>query len=176
MCNPLAFMGASFLIKSTAAVMQYGANVRQSQEQDAYYENNRVNAINAGNIEDQRLAMRQVQEENAGGEKKFDNMLETRARARKAEAGAGEAGITGLSVESLLRDIYQTGERAGGRIQSNTDATLEQLNAERNGVPIRVNDRINSVSRGKKPSMIGLGLQIAGAGVDSYTGYRSMTK
>jgi hypothetical protein len=164
------------MVSAGSSVMQYGAASEQADAQNAYYAQNKVNAERSAMYEHQQNDLRKTQEQEAAGTKSFDNMLETRAKAAHAEVAAGEAGVTGLSVESLINDIYGAGGRTNDRIARNGELTLAQLNAEDSGIEARKADRINSVRRGVQPSGLALGLNIASAGLNAGTGYYKMTK
>lgn len=176
MCDPMTLAVSSFMVGTVQAVSSYGAASQQAQAQNDLYAANKVSAENASIYEHQSLAMRRVQEDQASGAKLFDNALETKSKEARAETAAGEAGISGLSVDSLISDIWGASDRTAGRISDNRDMTLTQLNAEDQSVEARKTDRTNSVRKGVAPSMLSLGLNIASNGLNAGTSYRKMTK
>lgn len=176
MCDPISLAVGTFVVGAASSVVSYQQQSYAAEQQNQYYEINRRNAENAAADEDLQLQLRQRQEEEKAGAERFDNALETRAKARHAEAAAGEAGVTGLSVDGLIADIYNSGGRSADRIATNEQMSLQQLNLERQGVRTRMSDRINSARRGTAPSGLALGLNIANAGLSSAGGYRRMTR
>lgn len=176
MCDPISLAVGSFVVAGASAVTSYQGQQQAASNQDAYRAANTTNANSAAVYDYQQIALRQMQEEEAAGTKNFDNMLGTRSKAATAEVSAGEAGITGLSVDSLIADIYQKGGTSSDRLSRNKEMTLTQLNAEKNGVNATRVNRINSVQPGVQPSGLALGLNIAGAAVNSASGYRSATR
>lgn len=176
MCDPLTLAVGSFMVSAGSSVASYGAAKREAAAQDQYYLDNKANAERSASYEHGQLELRKAQEMDAAGAKSFDNMLETRAKAAHAEAAAGDAGISGLSIDSLIGDIYGAGGRTNDRIKQNEEMTLAQLSAEGRGIDARMEGRINSVRKGVQPSGLALGLNIASAGLNAATGYKKMTK
>lgn len=176
MCDPLTLAVGSFMVSAASSVASYGAASAEAEAQNQRFEQNKINADRAATYEYQQNALRKSQEQEATGEKRFDNMLESQRRAATAVAAADSAGVTGLSVDSLIRDIYGAGDRAGDRISANGDMTLAQLNAQDRSIAARREDRINSMPKGVKPSGLALGLNIASAGLNAGTSYKKMTK
>jgi hypothetical protein len=164
------------MVSAGSSVMKYEAADEQAHAQDQLYAQNKANAIGAADYEYQQNALRRTQEQEASGEKSFDNMLATQAKAATATVAAGEAGINGLSVDSLIRDVFSSGGRTSDRIARNDEMTLAQLDAERNGIEARKRDRINSVRKGVYPSGLALGLDIASSALNAGTSYTKMTK
>lgn len=175
MCDPVSLAVTTFMVGAGQSVASYGAAKQQAAAQDQLYADNKANAEFASMYEHQQLDKRIIQEQDAYGEKLFDTGLETRARAAKAEAAAADSGVSGLSVDSLLRDVWGAGDRASTRIMANEDMTLDQIAQEHLGVEARKNDRINSVRHGVQPSDLALGLGIASSGLNAATSYRKMT-
>jgi hypothetical protein len=89
---------------------------------------------------------------------------------------AGEAGVSGLSVEALQRDIAAGGARFNDRVDQQTEWTQAQLQADKRGQSYQAVDRINSVRKANKPSILATGLKIAAAGVSAGTSYRANTR
>jgi hypothetical protein len=166
----------SFMVGSVQAVGNYVSSSQKASAQESLYNANAANAERSAAFEYNQNALRKQQETDAAGEKSFQNMLDTKAKAATVETAAGDAGVTGLSVESLVRDVYGAGGRTNDNIKSNLDMTQAQLAASDQGIFARETDRINSVQHGVQPSLFGLGLDIASAGLSSATGYKKMTK
>jgi hypothetical protein len=176
MCDPVSLAVTSFMVTAGSAVSNFAAASAQADEQNRMYEKNAQNAEYSAAVERQQNALRKNQEQEAAGAKQFDNFLETRARASSAEVAAGEAGVTGLSVDSLIRDVWQSGGRTADRIAHNSEMTLQQLNMEDRAIEARKESRINSVRKGVAPSGLALGLNIASAGLGAAKDYKTMTK
>jgi hypothetical protein len=166
---------STFMVGAAKSGADFIGSSQQATAQENLYNANRTNALSAGSNEYNQIALRRIQEQDATGEKTFDNMLDTRARAAHATVAAGEAGISGLSVDSLVNDIYGAGGRTNDRIKENSEMSLQQLNTEELGVTARTNDRINSVKHGVQPSLLGLAINLGSTGLNAATGYKKMT-
>jgi hypothetical protein len=119
--------------------------------------------------------IRIAQEMQAAAEERFDTSLEAKAVRSSNMAAADNMGIYGNTVDSLLMDIMSAEDRAIGRIDTNQDWGVAQLETVKRGQSFEASDRINSVPRGQKPSFAALGLGIASAGLNAGTSYYNMT-
>jgi hypothetical protein len=182
MCEPTTMALASFAIGATQAVVGYSAQKKASDEayteQTRVYNENQRNALLA--FGDQQAASNQriAQEQDAAAADSMDVSLEARANRARNMVAAGEAGVSGPTVDSLMRDIYGKEGRSLSRIDTNLDWSTQQLEAEKTGQTHQTVSRINSVARAKKndPSLLATGLQIGTAGVNAYSGYKSNTR
>jgi hypothetical protein len=176
MCDPVSLAVSSFMVSTVSSVMQYNSAQQQANAQDALYNANKANTERSAVYEHQMNDLRKIQEDDKTGAASFDNMLETKAKAAHAEAAASDAGISGLSVDALVQDIYGAGGRTNDRIKENGNMALAQLGAEDQGIEARKDTRINSVQHGVHPSLLALGLNVASNGLNSATAYRKLTK
>ncbi|WGD31652.1 hypothetical protein AncyloWKF20_07490 [Ancylobacter sp. WKF20] len=137
-------------------------------QQEAMYEQNRLNSIKAMNDEVNQINLRTQQERTAAAEEMQKNIRTVTAQKATAEATAGEAGVSGLSVDMLLGELDNAASRDRSNIQSNLDMTVAQLDQERRAAETTRDNRINSVPRGRKPSGLGLAVGIGQAGLGAY--------
>jgi hypothetical protein len=166
----------SFAIGAAQSVMQYQAASAEVERQNALYAQNKQNSLNAFTETQKQLTTRQIQEEESAGAEKFDQALETKKAMATEQVAAGEAGISGLSLEHLMRDLQGQSARFNDRVDQNKDWAVTQLQMEKKGQGYQTLDRINSVQKAIKPSFASVGLRILGSGVDSMTSYKNMTK
>jgi hypothetical protein len=151
------------------------AQSQAAEEQNRLYEANRRNALLAHENNNKAITDRQVQEQEAAAAERFDASLDARKARATAEVAAGEAGVSGLSVNHLLRDFYGREGRNNDRISQNLDWSSAQLQSEKVGSSYRTVDRINSVQRATPPSFLDAGLRIASAGLDARSSYMRRT-
>lgn len=200
MCEPatlsLALGGLAIVSSVASGITSYVGQQQQANAQAAY-QAQLMQARNQEIMENSRLAqesyLRQVQQLNLRqtqeDEKASQEIQQTQIEAAQARArtrvAAGEAGISGLSVDSLFRDFYMQEDifkesvrrnREFGRLQSQEDAKGFRAQAEGRIASIRpyVPEPI------VRPSFLGAALQIAtdtaarGAGLaDQYDRYKS---
>lgn len=172
MCEPVSLAIASFAVSAASTVSGYMAQSQAADQQNALYEANRKNAIAAHEDTNRALTNRQSQEMDAAAAEKFDVALDAKKARATNVVAAGEAGVSGLSVEALLREFSGREARYVDRVDENLDMSMAQLQDEKRASGFRTVDRINSVQRAVKPSFLDAGLKIAGAGLDAYTGYK----
>jgi hypothetical protein len=106
---------------------------------------------------------------------KFDTVLRTRKARATNMVAAGEAGLSGLSVEALMRDFASQEARYDDRVDQQTGGSLAKIQNEKRGLGYQTVDRINSVPRARKPSFVDAGLKVAAGAVDSFSSYKKWT-
>lgn len=170
MCDPITLTTLAISVASSAA--GFVSEMQGAAAQTQYAEQNKVNARVAYEDTTRAINEQQSQALEAAAADKFDTALEARsARATNAVA-AGESGISGNTVDGLMRDIYAQQGRYEDRINENTDWSIAQLQQQKRGAGAQMVDRTNAVQPGQKPSFLNLGLKIAAAGIDSYGSYQ----
>jgi hypothetical protein len=165
MCDPGSLAVASLVVSaaSTAATVysqQQAADAQAKANQQAY--DSQMTAYNA-NIANANLM--KTQEAGVLSQKQIDNNSQARREQAKATVAAGESGVSGLSVDSLLAEL---GGKAG---QANANAEVNYLARDRAIEMDRMNSwagtasAINSLKTPTQPDYIGAGLRIADAGI-----------
>src|SRR5690606_33201573 len=107
-------------------------------------------------------------EEDAASAQKQDLSREARAARATTMAAAGEAGVSGLSVDALLADVYGKEATAKDRISQNSGFTTQNLTREMDGVKAKAQDRINSMPWATGPSPFAAALKIGSVGLGAY--------
>lgn len=167
MCDPVSLAASSFAIGAAGAVSKYAAGQQDAAAQLSYQAQERYNAEVARNYEYDQINARQVQEADAAAQSKFDNAIRAQQAVATADASAADNGIEGNSVESVARNFYRQQGRIDASTDKNTQMQIQQLEAEKKGAQARYQQRTN-FPEVRQPSMLGLGLEIAGAGVNAY--------
>jgi hypothetical protein len=186
MCNPmLAVAGASFAISAAQAVSKHQASQQDYNAQNAYADREiarqhqeAYNAEVARNQEFNQIGQRQVQERDAAVQAMVDNQIRAIKAAATAEASAYEHGVEGNSIEAVARNFYREEGRIDASTERNLKMNVNQLQEEKKGSQARYEERASfpEVRRPTNaPSMLGLGLEIAGAAVSSYGMYSKGT-
>jgi hypothetical protein len=173
MCPPIVLAGLSLAVGTLGAVTSYRANQQQAALQTQQSEQNAENSVDALRQEYSQLQLRQLQEgDKAVAESHRMRIEEAQAKSR-ARLSAAEAGVTGISVDSLVADIGAQADLEEEARRYNYNATIEQLHQEQLSAKARAEGRILSVPRGVKPSPMTLVAGIGGAAVDAFRLYRT---
>ncbi|QTK79789.1 hypothetical protein AT6N2_C2140 [Agrobacterium tumefaciens] len=169
MCNPLALVATALGAAQTA--IGYAGEKQAAAAQNAMVRENQ-RAANANLVREYAdVQTRQIQEEDAAAVQKQDISREARAARATTMAAAGEAGVSGLSVDALLADVYGKEATAKDRISQNSGFTTANLTREMDGLRAKAQDRINSMPWATGPSPFAAALKIGGVGLDSYNRY-----
>ena len=171
MCEPTSIMaGASLAIGAATAVSKYGAAGQDAAAQAKFNGQQAYNAEVARNQKWDALNTRQIQEGDAAQQALFDNSVRALKAADSAEVSGGEAGVAGNSVESVARDFYRQQGRIDATTIRNTDMRVDALQDEKKGAETERLSR-SQFAPIRQPSLVGLGLDIAGSAVGAYDLY-----
>jgi hypothetical protein len=158
-----ASAGASFISAQQQAAAQAEA---QAEHQERTAENARVAFLNSAATENAR-----IEEERAATSQ---DIFETGIQAKKARAtavtAAGEAGVSGISVDALLREFSATESRHNEAVRQNLAFSEAQsarnIEAARTGAKSAINRaRPQPVSR---PNFFGAALRFGGEALGAF--------
>lgn len=169
MCT-IALAGLAIAAVSTAA------SVSAQQRQMNYQED--LNQRQADNIETARranLANIEVQRQQALAdtrEQMTKNTVAGRAASATASVAAGESGVTGTSVDALLRELQ--GKAAWDNMTAETNYLRQDtaLNAQRENVNTNSNSQLNSLTTPASPDYLGAGVRFGQSALNIYSDYR----
>lgn len=171
MCEPTTLALMQFGIGAASAVSGYQGAKQEAAQQNALFNKNTTAAQIATGQQYTQTQLRQIQDEEAAGADKMEMAREGRAARATATVAAGEAGVSGLSVNSILQEFYGREGQYNATTDKNTKWSRAQTDMTLKGIQAGGQDRINSVQRANKPSFFDAALRIAGAGVDARTDY-----
>mgnify|MGYP000721654956 CR=1 FL=1 len=97
-----------------------------------------------------------------------DNARLARREQAALRVSSGEAGVGGLSVQSLLDDVNAQTGFDNARAQKNLDNQIDKNTLDLQGFQLSADTKIQAAEARRTDAFIGSGLQIAGAGVDYY--------
>lgn len=158
----------------SVAVSAFGAIAGFAQQQQAYeaqqqtYKNNREAANKAAVANFASTQNRQLQEDAATSQEQQKLQIEAAKGRATAEVAAGEAGITGLSVDALVNDFYGQQGRYERTLANNHQMNRDYLRGEMEATQANTEGRINSVDQGQKPSFADAAIRILGSAVDAW--------
>lgn len=181
MCSVIALLATTTAIVGVASAgMEYvhaqqTANVQEQMYQQQYTQNAQ-SAQKAAVQNYAAIDQRIVQEQTAASKEVEQSVIEARKAAATTRVAAGEAGISGLSVDALLGDIYGASARHADEVNQQTEWTVQQLQREKEGISSNAQDRINSVQSPviSRPNFLDLGLRIGSTAANSYSTYKQL--
>ena len=156
----IAQTGADFLQASTKA-----------KEDEARYQQNRINAAQARDLKISSLNTRMIQEQEAAAGQKEQLAIAALQKTETAKVAAGEAGFKGGSSIDNAIDQFETARlRTTTTINQQTKALRNQIQLEKMGASSEAQQRIDSMPRGQEPSMFAA---VATAGLQAYSGMKT---
>jgi len=164
---------AQFAMSAGSAVMGFGAQQSEYEAQQQNYKNNRIEANRAAVDQYASTQNRQLQEAKASSQDLQDLNREALQGRATANVAAGEAGVTGLSVDALINDYYGQEGRQERTLSNNYQMTIDGLRDEMTGTQRQAEGRINSVPQGQKPSFASTAINILGGGLNAISGYQA---
>ncbi len=175
MCDPVSMAVMSFAVSAAGSVV--GFMGQQSQYEQAMIEkkanddNARTATINAW----EATQIRAQQEGAAGVQKKFEANIETAKAVGTATTAAGEGGVSGLSVDAMLGDLYAKKGRHADAVDNNLQMTRNYLSREMDAQRATGQNQINSMPIPEAPNFAATLVNIFGAGVKSFGAFKDAT-
>lgn len=181
MCDPVSIAAASFALTTVSTVSNVIAQQQQARAQaDAQNKYNRQIEQNQLIARNQNLAGLEMERKYAfqdATEQINQNTLAARRAQATARVSAGEAGLSGLSVDSLLRDLagqagYDNATATENYLRQDANINFRRENAQNEAV-----SAVNSVRQPviQRPDYLGAALRIGTAGVNAYGDYKVRT-
>lgn len=172
MCEPTTIAWASFALTAASTGAGLYAQSQQAQAQSKaqwqQYENDMTAyRANLANVEVTRNQMAAD-----ATQKVNENNAASRAAQATARVSAGESGVSGLSVDALLRDLAGEAGYDNTNVEANYLRQNTALNAKRENIYNSTVSDINTMQTPQGPDYFGAGLRLANAGLDSYKYYR----
>jgi hypothetical protein len=157
MCDPTAIALGGLVIGAGSAVADHAA-------QDKAYKENKAASIRAMKEAAKDISLMQAQEQDAARVTIMQADRQARSSKALAAVAAGEAGVTGASVDALLGDIDRELGEFTATTERNLSGRLKQLEREKVSGRTVAQNRINSMSPG---NYFLTGARIASAGLDA---------
>jgi hypothetical protein len=142
------------ILSIAQGVAGFAAASAEASAQNAYYNQNRVNALAAARDRYASLANNTLQEREKASQELFEKQTEALKTRATAAASAGEAGVTGLSVDALMGDLLAQQGRQRQAIETNYQIKRQYNYDEAVATHHNTISRINSVRTAAKPSPI----------------------
>lgn len=144
---------------------------QKAKEDEARYQQNRINAAAARDLKISSLNTRMIQEQEAAAGQKEQLAIASLIKTETAKVAAGEAGFKGGSSIDNAIDQFETARlRTTTTINQQTKALRNQIQLEKMGASSEAQQRINSMPRGQEPSLFAA---VATAGMQAYGGMKA---
>lgn len=137
---------------------------QKAAEEEARYQQNRINAAQARDLQIQLLNKRAIQEAERTAGMRFDNAIAALEVSERKAVAAGEAGIGGQGLEQTLAMTEARRLRNNTLYNSQLKGLLDQLEYEKMGIDAQTLNRINSLPRGTPPSFLQAGVGAISSG------------
>lgn len=165
----MCMMMAGFAVGALQAVMSYQAQKQQADQQNEYYRQNAEQA-NAALRSEYAASQNQRLGDRAQADQQLEETDIAAMKARgTARASADQAGVTGLSVDSLVNDFYAQQGRRDQSIDQNYQTASDDIRGQMDSQYAQGQQRISSVRRVAPPSFATALIGIASAGVRALT-------
>jgi hypothetical protein len=130
----------------------------------------RASFINQTNLAN----LRSTQESEAASTELTANAKDAAKARATARVSAGEAGVSGVSVDALINDFYDQEAGYSEGVKRNLQLGREQTQADLMGMRSNAQDRSLSLRQPlqARPSYFATGLNIAGQGAQGYMRYK----
>lgn len=118
------------------------------------------------------LQYQNLQEWGASQQQAQESSLETRQTSARARVAAGESGIMGASVDSLLREIDAQGATNQANIYSNYLGSHREISGQMRNQRNQTESIVSGLAPVRGPSALAAGLKIGSQALSSYSSYK----
>lgn len=164
----------------SAATAAYSINEQNTQQNfaQAVEKQNAEQANKAAmanyNLQNKQLNMQQLQEEESTALQKHQQQLAVQKEVATARVGAGESGVSGLSIDSMFADIIRGGANNLTTLDRNQADANTQRDVEKDALRNNTHAGLQNPSFYKgKHQLLGAGLQIGAATMSGYAAGKS---
>jgi len=175
MCYAAAIPIVTLLISAAATAYTVDQSNQGVKAENKSREVASESAAQSGRNQFSEINQRVQQEQEAVVQAKMENAKRAAEARSTARTSSGQAGVAGLSVDSLLADFYR--QEAGYRAvtDANLVYTIDQSQRQAEGVRSGTQSRINELRPEPLPGYLGAGMRIAGQSVQAYDQYQTYT-
>lgn len=134
-------------------VASYADGVNKANQEEAYYQQNRINAAQARDMQIQGLQKQAIQYSNLYSQKKQDLVIAALKREGTMVTAGGESGFGG-QTEAIKLSQAEADKLKGLDVYSQqVNAIFDDIEMQKLGLNSQMLQRIRSVKRGVKPSL-----------------------
>lgn len=164
MCTPVALT----VMTVASGVLDYAGKVQAANAQEKANNRSRELSIQNQNLQIRALQNQADEDRRQATEALLDNQRDADAARASAAVAAGEAGVSGLSVDALMGDLVRQETDNRLDILSINSFQQRQRELDREGIGITTQSQINQLPLVEYPSFAGAALSTAMDGVGTY--------
>lgn len=168
MCDPVT-MAVLTVAKGFA---DYEQGVAQAQADQSRFDANRLAANDARDLKVQSLIQRGQQEAEAAAEEKLRLGIAALEGEGAQKVAAGEAGVSGSSVDLLIQDYEAQKLRGVTTINRNLENVEKQIELEKMGASAEAQNRVNSLQQGVMPNFLAAAVGTAASATATYQTFK----
>jgi hypothetical protein len=135
-------------------IAEFGQAQQKAKVDEARYQQNRINAAEARDLKIQGLNKRAIQESEAASGQRLELAIKSLETEGAQIVAAGEAGVSGNSIDLQKKMTTARQLRGTDVINSNVNQILDAIDDQRIGYNTEALNRINSMPRGQQPSFL----------------------
>lgn len=166
MCEPMTIAYAALSIGS--AYMAHQQQEVAAETQTKMYKRNAANARTALTDSYAQMQNRKGQQIEATAQQIQQRRVAAMRQEATARAANADSGVTGISVDSILRDLSAVASGDIVTMEQNRDWSLAQMDNEMRGLGTQAKNQMNSMTPGVKPSKWSGAFRVGGAAADTY--------
>ena len=163
-------MAIPFMAMAAGAetLINFGIQQQQARLDEAKYQQNRINAVAARDLEISVLNRRMIQEGEAASAQKEQLAISALQKTETSKVAAGESGFKGGSSIDNAVSKFETARLKGTDvINTQTEAIRQEIELQKLGANSKAINRIDSMPRGQEPSFLAA---VVKAGSQLYAG------
>jgi hypothetical protein len=173
MCEPTSIALAIAAVGTAASLATQDANV---SAQNKTNEKLRENALKARNENLSQIELQKQQATTQAGQKTFENNQQAQRALATTTVAAGERGVSGLSVDSLMAEIDGNRGRYNTSVEANLKDNVVGFNLQRDNVQTGATNTVSSLKTPQAADYLGSALRIGGAYMDYDKAQKDATK
>lgn len=160
MCEPTTIALVIAGVGTAASLAQQDA---AASAQTKSNNQQRENAIKARNENLSQIELQKQQATTQAGQKVFENNLQAQKALATTTVAAGERGVSGLSVDSLLSEIEANQGRYNTSVEANLRDNVVGFDLQRDNVQTGAVNSVSQLRTAQAPDYLGAALKIGGA-------------
>ena len=160
------------LLTIGSGIAEFVGAQNEATQKEALFQRNRVAANTARDLKIQSINRRLIEESEAAAEQKMAINIAALKKQERAKVAAGEAGLSGSSVDAVTSQYETQKLRDYTTINANIVNLERQIELQKIGASAEAEARIDSLPRGVQPNFLAHAVSTAAS---AYAVERKMT-